>query len=121
MKYFYSVLLILGLLACNPKSLPTVFVQKDNYALLKISHETTKNELQQIKDQLENQKIMMDYSGSSFFDNDRIQILRLQIITPAGHTGQTNADIVNLQYRYYGFKYDKTGSPVFKIGEMPEN
>lgn len=121
MKHLFILLFSISLVACNPKSLPTVFVQKNNYALLKVSHETSKDELQRIKEQLENQDITMDYSSSSFFDNGRLQILKLLVTTPEGHTGQTTADIVNLQFRYYGFKYDKDGAPVFKIGEIQED
>ncbi len=121
MKYLSFFLIALFLLACSPKDLPTVFIQQDDYALLKVSHETTKNELKAIKDKLENQGIVIDYFSSSFFDNDQLQILRLIVTTPEGHSGQTTADIVNLQFKYYGFKYNKGGAPVFKIGELVED
>lgn len=121
MKYLLLTFLSLGLLACNPKELPTVFVQKDGYALLKVSHQTTREELDNIQIQLEEQGITLDYSGSSFFDNGSLQILKMQVVTPKGHSGQTTADIVNLQYRYYGFLYQMDGQPGFKIGEIPEN
>ena len=121
MKYLSFFLFALSMPACSPKDLPTVFIQQEGYALLKVSHETTRNELKEIKNQLEKQGIVTDYFSSSFFDNDKLQILRLVVTTPEGHSGQTTADIVNLQFKYYGFKYNKDGAPVFKIGEMVED
>lgn len=121
MKYRLFILISLSLLACNPKALPTVFVQQEGYALLKVSHETTRDELKDIQAQLEKQGISLDYFSSAFYENGHLQILKLMVTTPEGHSGQTTADIVNLQYRYYGFIYQKGGSPVFKIGEIPED
>lgn len=120
MKYLLLTFLSISLLSCNPKELPTVLIQKDGYALMKVSHQTTRSELAGIQNQLAEQGITLDYSGSSFFDNESLQILKMHVVTPKGHSGQTTADIVNLQYRYYGFLYQEDGQPGFKIGEMPE-
>ncbi len=121
MRYFImSVFFLMIVTACSPKSLPTVFEQREGYAMLKVSHETTKDELAAISAKAEQQGIVMDYSNSSFFDNGRLQILRLNVVTSEGYKGQTTADIVNLQFRYYGFLYQKDGQPAFKIGEIPE-
>jgi len=42
----------------------------------------------------------------------------LAVKTPDGSNGTTSADLVTLQFKYFGFIYKKTGSPTFKIGEI---
>lgn len=105
-------------LSCTPKSLPTVFEAREGYALLKASHEITKSELQQIKDDLAELGFDMDFSRSQFFDDGKIQRLSLSVLTPEGAAGSTSADLVTLQYKYYGFRYDKQGESLLYLGIM---
>ncbi|MBK9256313.1 MAG: hypothetical protein IPM42_12565 [Saprospiraceae bacterium] len=118
MKIVFSVFLVLTIMSCQPKELPTILEQSDGYVLMKLSHQTTKTELESMSIKLANQNIEMDYSNSEFLEDGRLRILKLVVKTPDGSTGTTSADIVNLQYKYFGFLYDKAGAPVFRIGEM---
>ncbi|KXK37161.1 MAG: hypothetical protein J5I52_01080 [Saprospiraceae bacterium] len=117
MKNVLFAIMVLILASCQPKDLPTVLEVRDGYALMKISHQTTKDELKDIQQKLADYNIALSYEGSTFFDNNRLQNVVLQVKTPEGHSGNTKADIVALQYRYFGFLYQKGGSPAFKIGE----
>jgi len=118
MKLIISFIFAISLLSCQPKNLPTILNQSEGYALLKISHETTKDELASITEKLVSQSIQIDYSGSEFYSDGKLKKLSLAVIIPEGNRGVTAADIVALQYRYFGFLYQKEGSPVFKIGEI---
>lgn len=118
MKYFFFFAIGILIVSCQPKDLPTVLDMSDGYALMKVSHMTTKSELKVIADKLASMEISMDYSGSDFFDDDKLQKLKLYVVTPEGVKGATTADIVALQFRYFGFLYQKDGSPSFKIGEL---
>lgn len=118
MKYLSAVFVLFLLFSCQPKPLPTVFEQDENRVLVKLSYETTKNDLNRIKDGLSASNFDFDYSGSEFFDDGKVQILNLRVSTPEGHTGTTRADVVNLSFKYYGFLYQKDGSPTFRIGDV---
>jgi hypothetical protein len=113
----FSILMI-TLASCMPKDLPTSISQKQDFALVKLSHMTTKDELQEIQQKLAEQGIGFNYEGSTFFEDNKLQKLSLMVSVPGGHSGRTTADIVALQFRYFGFLYQKGGRPVFKIGEM---
>lgn len=104
--------------SCMPKELPTVLDQSEGYALMKVSHLTTKEELQSMSSKLAEQGITIDYSSSEFFDDGKLRNLILSVVTPDGNKGSTNADLVTLQFKYFGFLYQKNGQPSFKIGTI---
>lgn len=118
MKHLFIFSLGWLLISCQPKELPTVLDLTEGYALMKVSHQTTKSELKSMAQKLSEMEIEMDYSGSEFYEDDKLQKLKLIIVTPDGNKGVTTADIVALQFRYFGFLYQKEGSPSFKIGEI---
>lgn len=119
MKYLlYSLFVILMGVSCQPKSLPTVFEVKENYALLKASHEITKPELEKIQAQLAEYDFVLDYSKSQFYEDDKIKVLALTLQTPTGQIGSTSADLVTIQYKYYGFRYDSENANSFYMGFM---
>lgn len=107
-------------LACSPKELPTICTIQDNEVILKVSHQTSRQELAKIQTDLERVQITMDFATSEFYENGFIKKLNLVITTPEGNIGRTTADVVTLQYKYYGFMYQKNGNPSFKIGIMSE-
>ena len=45
MKNIFLLPLLLLLFSCQPKELPTILEQSEGYALMKVSHQTTKAEL----------------------------------------------------------------------------
>jgi superfamily I DNA and RNA helicase len=118
MKHFFISLIVLTLLSCQPKDLPTVFELSDETVLVKVSHQTTQSEMKTIAEQLKEKQFQMDFTGSEFYENDKLKNLKLIIITPQGNKGITKADIVALQFKYFGFLYKKEGNPSFKIGEI---
>lgn len=118
MKIFFSVFSCFILFSCQPKDLPTVFDQSEGYAQMKVSHQTKKEELISISQKLADHGIQIDFSKSEFFEDGKLRNLKLAVKTPDGSNGTTSADLVTLQFKYFGFIYKKTGSPTFKIGEI---
>lgn len=118
MKNILFLNLLLLFMACQPKELPTILTQSEGYALMKVSHMTTKNELTEMTQKLSMQSIKIDFSSSEFFGNGSLRSLKLTVETPESNRGTTSADLVTLQFNYYGFIYQKEGNPVFKIGNI---
>ncbi|HMT53091.1 MAG TPA: hypothetical protein PKD16_07270 [Saprospiraceae bacterium] len=118
MKNVLFAMMSILVLGCLPKDLPTELIQSEGFASMKVSHLTTKAELESMSQKLATQEIKIDYSGSVFFDDGKVQKLKLYVVTPEGNTGATAADVVTLQFKYFGFIYQKDGNPTFKIGEL---
>lgn len=116
MKNIIFLFLILGLASCQPKELPTVLEQSEGYALMKVSHQTTKAELSSMAIKLAEQGIDIDFSKSEFFEDGKLRNLKLAVKTPDGDSGTTSADQVLLQFKYFGFLYQKDKSVSFEIG-----
>lgn len=110
-----AIFIVSTIMSCQPKSLPTFLETDQNFATVKVSHETTKTEMETIKDSLSKIGIDFDYSGSTFFDDSRLQTLNLAVTLSNGKIGTLTADAVNLQFKYFGFIYN---SEKFKIGEI---
>jgi hypothetical protein len=111
---------LLFLLACQSKNLPTYFKQDQDFALVKFSFSTTKDEMIEIQKKLKGQGLEMDFTGSEFFEDGKLRNLKLKVTTPSGSGGMASADQVTLQFKYFGFKYDKVGDKSFLIGEITE-
>lgn len=111
---------LLFLIACQSKNLPTYFEQDQDFALVKFSYSTTKDEMIEIQTKLKGQGIEMDFSGSEFFEDGKLRNLKMKVTSPSGSGGMTSADQVTLQFKYWGFKYDKAGKISFMIGEMTD-
>lgn len=117
-------LLFLGLIlvsfcTCKPKELPTVMEITEEKVVLKLSHMSTKAEMQSFKDKITSMDFNMDFSGSEFFDNGNLRRLNLRVACPNGTSGATSADGVTLQFKYYGFTYYFKENPVnFQIGHI---
>jgi hypothetical protein len=107
------------LLSCQ-SNLPTYFEQNQDFALVKFSFSTTKDEMIEIQKKLKGQGIEMDFTGSEFFEDGKLRNLKLKVTTPSGSGGMASADQVTLQFKYFGFKYDKVGDKSFLIGEITE-
>ncbi len=117
-----SLFIIFGLLMiirCSPKELPTIFNFGGKEAKVLFSHETTNEEMKLIADSLSKYGVTLDITGSTFFENNRLQNLKLQVILPNNKTGVTSADAVSLQFSYYGFLIREDG--YFKIGSFNPN
>jgi len=117
MKSITFLFFALFLSACSPKDLPTVAEHSADNVLLKLSHQSTKAEMESFARLIEDYGLEMDYSESEFFETGTLRNLKLKVMTPVGG-GSTTADQVTLQYKYYGFHYQKEGNPAFIIGKM---
>lgn len=120
MKTLISICLITLLFSsCQPKDLPTILDIHEDYAAVKISHMTTKSELELIKSKLSSTaNIQFEFNQSDFFENGNIQSLKMSIVTPEGAKGSGSADLMTLQYKYYGFEYNPKGNPSIRIGVL---
>ncbi len=107
------------LFSCQPKDLPTVSDIHKDFAEVKFSHMTTKDELFRIKSDLrETSNIELDYSQTQFLDDGHIQTLKIGVRLPNGTRGSTSADLMKLQFNYYGFLYNPKNAPTFKVGAL---
>lgn len=120
MKHFLTLGILTFLLAsCQPKNLPTVSDIHADYAEVKISHMTTKDELAKIKTELKSvSNIDLIYNQTEFLDDGHVQILKIGVQMPDGTKGSTSADLMKLQFNYYGFEYNPKGRPSARIGVM---
>jgi len=122
MKYIKTISLLLWVFvvssSCSPKELPTILEQGEGYITVKLSHQTTEAEMQNIQKTLAEQGVQFDYEGSVFFEDGRLRQLELTVSIPNVGSGKTRADLMTLQTRYIGFIYHKNQNPVFKIGEI---
>jgi len=106
------------MVSCQPKELPTILEQSEGYSLMKVSHQTIKTEFSSMAIKLAEQGIEIDFSKSEFFEDGKLRNLKLAVKTPDGNSGTTSADQVTLQFKYFGFLYQKDRKPGFKIGEI---
>jgi hypothetical protein len=109
-------ILILGLFSsCQPKELPTIITSDEDSFVAKFSHMTTKTEMEQVAKAVAENGGELDFSRCSFYDNGKLQKLSIAIKAPNGSSGATGADIVGLQYGYYGFYWGTGG---FGVGPI---
>lgn len=119
MKYTLLILTCLLMASCQPKDLPTQIDIKENYALVKMSHMTTKSEMERIKKELK-MKCGLDfnYGKSFFFEDGKLRGLSFQFTNKEGKGGSASADLMSLQNNYYGLLYNPTGNPSIKTGSF---
>lgn len=118
MNRLFIIGTMLFLFACQSNK--TQFEQDQDFAMVKFSNVTTKDEMNEIQTKLKGQGIEMDFSGSEFFEDGKLKNLQLKVTNPGGSGGTTSADQVTLQFKSWGFKYDKNSKAMFMIGEMTD-
>ena len=107
------------ILGCQPKDLPTVSDIHADFAEVKFSHMTTMEELAKIKAELKAvSNIDLLFEQSQFLDNGHLQVLKIGVVMPDGTKASTSADLMKLQFNYYGFLYDPKNKPRARIGVM---
>lgn len=95
-----------------------VDIQPD-YAKIKFSHMTTQDEMYEIQANLKSiSNIEFVFDQSEFLEYGHLQTLKIGIKTPNGNTGSCSADLMKLQFNYYGFEYNPDGNPNTRIGIM---
>ncbi len=116
MKIYLLLIPFSFLLACSPKELPTITQLSEEKTVLKLSHQSTKSEMEDFAQRAKELGFSIDFSASEFFDNGKLRRLSLSVATPIGQSGRTTADGVTLQFQYYGFVWEKNGN--FLIGNV---
>jgi hypothetical protein len=117
MKHILIVIFAIIFNGCMPKDLPTQSSINDQKITVKLSHMTTKTELEKISSELQAQNIIMDFSRSKFFDDGKLKTLSLHVAGEGGvPSGTSSADLMAIQFHYYGFELNSDG--YFKIGVM---
>lgn len=114
----FLIIVLFAIMGCQPKSLPGIMTIEGDHIVCKVSHETTKTELEEFTKKLAAINIRMDLTGTAYLEDGRLQKLQFVVSLPNGMIGTAAADIVGLQYRYYGFEYNPAGSPAFKTGSF---
>ena len=107
-----KVTLLLGLLiiSCSPKELPTIVSMDTNKIEVKLSHQTSRSEIESVQKILkENYNTELDMSKSTFFEDGKIRDLALQVRASDGTGGTVNAMLSSLQYVYAGFELNVIG------------
>lgn len=118
---FFLSLISLVTISCGPKELPTSVVMNDEFIEVKLSHQTTKDEMLKIQsDAKAKYNLNFDFSKSSFFDDGKLRTLNLAVVSEAGSKGTTTADLMTLQNKYFGFmiNLDPNAGTSMKIGTM---
>ncbi len=121
MKVFPFMLfacLLLSLSACQPKNLPTVMTIQGDHIVCKVSHQTTQSELTAFTKKLLEKNIVLDLTGTQYLEGGTLKQLQFAVMFPDGTIGTAAADIVGLQYRYYGFEFNPSAGVSFRAGSF---
>ncbi len=121
MKVFPFMLfacLLLSLSACQPKNLPTVMTIQGDHIVCKVSHQTTQSELTAFTKKLLEKNIVLDLTGTQYLEGGTLKQLQFAVMFPDGTIGTAAADIVGLQYRYYGFEFNPSAAVSFRAGSF---
>lgn len=118
MKTVFFIFVLALTISCSPKELPTLFENTEDKIVVKLSHQTTKAEIDNIIAELKNKNIQMDVTGSKFLDDNRLRSLKMAAVWPDGMGGTITADLMNLQFKYCGFVYEKNGNPILKFAQF---
>lgn len=118
MKTVFFIFVLALTISCAPKELPTIFENTEDKIVVKLSHQTTKAEIDNIIAELKNKNIQMDITGSLFLDDNRLRSLKMAAVWPDGMGGTIAADLMNLQFKYCGFVYEKNGNPILKFAQF---
>lgn len=121
MKLHLTCFLLIALFVisgCQPKELPSILTFQGGHIVCKVSHMTTKTEMDAFTRKLAANNVRLDLSGTTYLKDGKLQNLQFVVSLPNGMIGTAATDIVGLQYRYYGFEYNPKGNPSFKTGSF---
>lgn len=104
--------------SCMPKELPPSLDINGSDIIMKVSHQSTKEELMKWQKDLSLKNIEFNFSNSEFFDDGKIRKLSFTVLFPDGTKGSATGDLVAIQYRYFGFIYTPNEDVSFSIGDV---
>jgi hypothetical protein len=113
------LLALITFCACQPRELPSKISVSDTNVTLKVSHQSTKAELDTFGMSLISKGYKVDFKGSEFDEDGKIKKLQYSITTPKGGGGSSTVEFSKLKYNYYGFSYD-IQSGQFTVGEQKD-
>jgi hypothetical protein len=105
--------------SCSGTSKKTIFISNQNEVIVKISANTTENELDSIKTVLrDNRKIDFDFSDSKFNSQGEITVLDYHV-EGNGFKAHENAELF-MSDEYHGFirDYRKNSKTPFRCGTL---
>lgn len=105
-----SLFVVFTFLSCAAKNLPTV-IQIDAVQInLLCSHQTTASELANAAEKIESlHQMTLDFSKSIFDESGQIRELSLELFYEDKKLASTKAQLLNIQYRYYGIQLTREG------------
>ena len=119
-----NVLLIIsiafGMFACNDDR-KTEFVYNSEVCSLKITSNTTKAELEDIAEFLQNEKnVAFDFSNSTFNKDGVLEEASIYVDFGDGFEGTANANNFSLKTAEFGFirTFNPNGKDTFRIGGL---
>ncbi len=119
-KILFACLLgILCFTACQPRELPSKINITESEIELRVSHQSTKPELDKFKSELEAQGFKMDFTGSEFGPDGKVTNLKFSVTTPKNSGAAGGAKFSDLKYNYYGFVYNKERGEI-TVGELKD-
>ncbi|MEE9437556.1 MAG: hypothetical protein V3V14_01065 [Saprospiraceae bacterium] len=115
MKNIFTILIILLLIiGCSPKELPTVSIVDKNGFFLKASHQTTKQELKDFQSEIAKiHGINFDFSKTEFTEKNTIKHFN-SVMSKGAFKAKCSADLFTLQYKYYGFQFNVKDNKILK-------
>ena len=89
-----------------------------DHIVCKVSHQTTQSELTAFTKKLLEKNIVLDLTGTQYLEGGTLKQLQFAVMFPDGTIGTAAADIVGLQYRYYGFEFNPSAAVSFRAGSF---
>jgi len=120
MKNLLILLAIISLSSCTINS-KTEYLNSDEKVALKVTPNTTKEELITISEELlEDRNISLDFQSSEFDKDGMIKNLNLKVDCNDGFKGSTKAEYTSLLVNKFGFvrDYSKQSKTPMKVGTI---
>ncbi len=109
---------LLFLAACSTSSKQTIFVMNEDEIVVKICVNTTKSELENIRQQVKSRQIDFDYTTTTFSSDGKVDQLDVSITGP-GFKSRLQADLF-MSDEYQGFirDYRPHAARPFRCGSL---
>ena len=109
----------IALSSCQPKDLPTQIQIGEKSAIVKLSYESTKDQIDSIKTVLtQRHNVEFRTSNIRYFEDGKLRTLNFSIHLPSGSHGKLQADLLNIQNNYYGFMYTDFNKGQLSVGQI---
>ena len=120
MRHLTFILFFSLLCSCQTTSKETVFESTEEKVVVKICCNTSKSELENIKNKLMSKhQIFFDFSKTTFTSDNKVDNLFFIVKGPEGYKGQVEAELF-MTDEYHGFirDYSKNAQSPFRCGAI---